>query len=199
MRFLQITTAGPVRTGAPDPEHMAKVQKTIGEGIASGAILATGPIGKRATSAARVIMKGGKFAVEDPPVDPASGETWMAGGGYSLTSFTSKDAAIERAKKTLETMGEGVIELIQVGEMYPLPRPPGPPMAGVIPYCNVVGANEAGELYKKAWGAIEHRRMPAQDGKRLMHLHLEINGGSLMLSDSFPELGYDHQPRTPSL
>lgn len=69
-----------------------------------------------------------------------------------------------------------------------------PPMKGVIPYLNVVGAADAAELYKAAFGAIEHRRMPAEDGKRLMHCHLEINGGSLMLSDCFPESGYEHQP-----
>jgi len=69
-----------------------------------------------------------------------------------------------------------------------------PPMKGVIPYLNVVGAAEAADLYKAAFGAIEHRRMPADDGKRLMHCHLEINGGSLMLSDCFPEHGYEHQP-----
>lgn len=69
-----------------------------------------------------------------------------------------------------------------------------PPMQGVIPYINVVGAAEAADLYKAAFGAIEHRRMPAEDGKRLVHCHLEINGGSLMLSDCFPEHGYEHQP-----
>jgi PhnB protein len=36
--------------------------------------------------------------------------------------------------------------------------------------------------------------MQAQDGKRLMHLHLMINGGSLMLSDVFPEHGFEHEP-----
>jgi predicted 3-demethylubiquinone-9 3-methyltransferase (glyoxalase superfamily) len=30
-------------------------------------------------------------------------------------------------------------------------------------------------------------RMPAQDGKRLMHVHLKINGGSVMMNDDFPE------------
>ncbi len=69
-----------------------------------------------------------------------------------------------------------------------------PPMKGVIPYLNVVGAAEAAELYKVAFGAVEHRRLPSDDGKRLMHCHLEINGGSLMLSDCFPESGYEFQP-----
>lgn len=72
--------------------------------------------------------------------------------------------------------------------------PSAPPMQGVIPHLNVVGAAEAADLYKAAFGAIEHRRLPADDGQRLMHCHLEINGGSLMLSDCFPEHGYEHQP-----
>ena len=29
--------------------------------------------------------------------------------------------------------------------------------------------------------------MPAEDGKRLMHAHLRINGGSIMMHDDFPE------------
>jgi uncharacterized glyoxalase superfamily protein PhnB len=35
--------------------------------------------------------------------------------------------------------------------------------------------------------------MPAQDGKRLMHAHLTINGGAVFLSDEFPEHG-DYVP-----
>ncbi len=45
------------------------------------------------------------------------------------------------------------------------------------------------EFYKMAFAAIEHSRTPAPDG-RLFHCHIEINGGSLMMSDSFPEHGY---------
>ena len=48
-------------------------------------------------------------------------------------------------------------------------------------------AAEAAEFYKKAFGAEEVLRHPADDGKRLMHIHLRINGGSLMMSDEFPE------------
>ena len=65
---------------------------------------------------------------------------------------------------------------------------------GVIPYLNVVGASEAADFYKKAFAAEEIDRKPADDGKRLMHCHLKIHDGSLMLSDVFPEWGYDHQP-----
>ncbi len=69
-----------------------------------------------------------------------------------------------------------------------------PPQKGVIPYLNVVGAADAAELYKQAFGAVEVNRLPSDDGKRLMHCHLVINEGSLMLSDVFPEHGYEHQP-----
>ena len=30
----------------------------------------------------------------------------------------------------------------------------------------------------------------ADDGKRIMHAHLKLNGGSLMLNDDFPEFGH---------
>lgn len=46
---------------------------------------------------------------------------------------------------------------------------------------------EAAEFYKKAFGAEEVMRHVADDGKRLMHVHLRINGGSLLMSDEFPE------------
>lgn len=70
------------------------------------------------------------------------------------------------------------------------------PMGGVIPYLNVDGATAAVDFYKQAFGAIEHARLPADDGKRLMHCHLEINGGGLMVSDVFPEHGHPFTPST---
>lgn len=48
--------------------------------------------------------------------------------------------------------------------------------------------SEAVEFYEKAFGAKEEMRHLAEDGKRLMHAHLKINGGSLMLNDDFPEM-----------
>jgi PhnB protein len=69
-----------------------------------------------------------------------------------------------------------------------------PSMIGIIPYINVEGAQDASAFYERAFGARELARIPAQDGQRLMHCHLEINGGSLMLSDCFPELGLALQP-----
>ena len=48
-------------------------------------------------------------------------------------------------------------------------------------------AAEAADFYKKAFAAEEVMRQTADDGRRLMHIHLHINGGSLLMSDEFPE------------
>jgi PhnB protein len=48
---------------------------------------------------------------------------------------------------------------------------------------------EAIDFYSKAFGAEEIGRHMADDGKRIMHAHLKLNGGSLMLNDDFPEFG----------
>src|SRR6187200_1601466 len=141
MRFLQIVMSSADMSGPKDPAHLAKIRSAIGEAIASGSLLATGALGKRATAAARVSRTGGEFSVEDPP----SGEGWMAGGGYSLTEYASKAEAIAAAKEKLEFMGDGVVELIQVSEMHPPPNrapvsanSPGLP-TGVIPYLTIDG------------------------------------------------------------
>jgi PhnB protein len=63
------------------------------------------------------------------------------------------------------------------------------PTSGLTPHIQI-GDNRAAEaidFYKKAFGATEVRRQPADDGIRLMHAHLHINGASLMLHDEFPE------------
>jgi PhnB protein len=58
----------------------------------------------------------------------------------------------------------------------------------------VDGAAAAVEFYKAAFGAEEAFRMPAEDGKRLMHAELRIGGGKLYLCDDFPEY-YGGKPR----
>ena len=56
----------------------------------------------------------------------------------------------------------------------------------LTPHLTVAGAAEAIEFYKKAFGATELGRMPASDGKRLMHAMLRIGDSPLMLNDEFP-------------
>lgn len=66
-------------------------------------------------------------------------------------------------------------------------------LTGVTPHLTIPsrGGQAAVEFYGRAFGATEVRRMLADDGERLMHAHLKINGGSLMLHDEFPEYGGD--------
>jgi PhnB protein len=63
------------------------------------------------------------------------------------------------------------------------------PTGGLTPHIQI-GNNRAAEaidFYIKAFGANEVRRQSAEDGIRLMHAHIHINGASLMLHDEFPE------------
>jgi PhnB protein len=62
-----------------------------------------------------------------------------------------------------------------------------PPSHGITPYLTVKGAKAAVEFYQRAFDAVEFYRQPAEDGERLLHSHLGINGSSVMLSDDFPE------------
>jgi len=64
-----------------------------------------------------------------------------------------------------------------------------PMLGGVTPYLTVRGASDAIEFYKRAFGAEELDRRPAEDGVRLMHCHLKVNGSDVMMADEFPEYG----------
>ena len=57
----------------------------------------------------------------------------------------------------------------------------------IVPYLTVSDGKGAIAFYKKGLGAKEIMKMPADDGKRLMHAQLEINGHVVYLSDDFPE------------
>ena len=57
------------------------------------------------------------------------------------------------------------------------------------------GAADAIAFYNRAFGAEEIRRHMAEDGKRIMHAYLALNGGWLMLNDEFPE--FVSAPATP--
>ncbi|HEX7792560.1 MAG TPA: VOC family protein [Afipia sp.] len=64
---------------------------------------------------------------------------------------------------------------------------PYPVLPPLVPHLVVNGASDAIAFYKKALGAIEEARMPAQDGKRLMHARIIVNGAIIFLNDDFPE------------
>lgn len=67
---------------------------------------------------------------------------------------------------------------------------PAPALGGLVPYLTVDGAAKAAEFYARAFGAQEEARMPLDEKGRTMHIHLYVNGSSLMLSDAYPEYGH---------
>jgi uncharacterized glyoxalase superfamily protein PhnB len=69
-----------------------------------------------------------------------------------------------------------------------------PPVTGVTPYLVSSDARAHGAFCEKAFGADIVVQMPAEDGKRLMHSHLVINGDPVMICDAFPEHGHPYTP-----
>jgi uncharacterized glyoxalase superfamily protein PhnB len=61
---------------------------------------------------------------------------------------------------------------------------------GVVAYLQVDGALKAAEFYRRAFGAEVATAHPADDNGRTMHVHLHINGSSVMLGDPYPEHGF---------
>jgi PhnB protein len=66
------------------------------------------------------------------------------------------------------------------------PIPPG--HENLIPHLVCSPCSEAMEFYKKAFGAEEVVRMPAPDGKRIMHAAIRIGKSFVFLVDDFPEM-----------
>jgi uncharacterized glyoxalase superfamily protein PhnB len=64
---------------------------------------------------------------------------------------------------------------------------------GIVPYLVLSDASAAAAFYQQAFGARELCRYPPDDQGRYMHIHLHVNGGSLMLCDPFPDHGYPYQ------
>jgi PhnB protein len=68
---------------------------------------------------------------------------------------------------------------------------PNPPAkGGVIAYLTVDGATKAADFYCRAFGGEIAASHPVDDQGRTMHVHLYINGSSVMLSDAYPEHGH---------
>jgi uncharacterized glyoxalase superfamily protein PhnB len=65
-----------------------------------------------------------------------------------------------------------------------------PVLGGLTPYLQVNGASAASELYQRAFGGKEVAKHPVDEKGRTMHIHLYVNGSSLMLSDAYPEYGH---------
>src|SRR5581483_518960 len=60
----------------------------------------------------------------------------------------------------------------------------------IAPYIMVRGGVKALDFYARAFGAEEVERYMDPDGERLGHATLRINGGTVYVSDEFPELEF---------
>lgn len=111
MRFLMMYTPATNAGGPPSPEHMAEMGRLIDESKKAGELLATGGL---KAGAQRVESAGGKLTVIDGPF----AETKEVIAGFALVQATSKEAAIEMAKRFLKVAGDGVSEIHQVFEEH---------------------------------------------------------------------------------
>jgi PhnB protein len=72
----------------------------------------------------------------------------------------------------------------------PAKTSPIPKGAAVItPYLSLSNAAAMIDFYKNVFGATETMRLRQPDG-RIGHAELKINGGSIMMADEFPEMGF---------
>lgn len=58
---------------------------------------------------------------------------------------------------------------------------------GVIPYLTVNNGVKALDFYAEAFGAKETCAMKNDDGTKLMHASMDLNGGTFFLCDDMPE------------
>ena len=72
---------------------------------------------------------------------------------------------------------------------YPAPKVLG----GLVAYLEVDGALKAAEFYKRAFGAETVFAVPPDEQGRTMHVHLYVNGSSMMLCDPYPDHGHPHE------
>lgn len=68
----------------------------------------------------------------------------------------------------------------------------------IAPHLVVQGGLQAVKFYEEGLGAKTGNVMMAQDGKRVMHAELELNGSMIFLCDEFPEYSTSMaSPKTP--
>lgn len=71
------------------------------------------------------------------------------------------------------------------------------PASPVVPYLSLNDATAAIAFYERAFSAQVAAKHMAEDGKRVMHCSLLINGGVVMLADEFPEFSGGRPPENP--
>ncbi len=66
-----------------------------------------------------------------------------------------------------------------------------------VPHLVVHDGEAAIAFYEKAFGAKCENKHMSEDGKKVMHAHLTVGAGAILLNDDFPEFG-DHGAKAPA-
>jgi hypothetical protein len=117
MRFMMLYKPGYESDAPPTPENMEQVGKLIEEMAKAGVLLATDGL-QPSSKGARVKISGGKFTVTDGPFAEAKELI----GGFAIVRLSSKQEAIEHAKRFLAVMGEGESEIRLMHDQPAFPR-----------------------------------------------------------------------------
>jgi hypothetical protein len=110
MRFLSIYST-PETNEPPTPEHMAKMQALIEDGMEGGWLISTEGCLPSALGA-RVRRTEGRIKVTDGPFAEAKEVV----GGFAILEADSKEHAIRLCRTFLEVAGDGECELRQLYE-----------------------------------------------------------------------------------
>ena len=108
MKFLSIYKTRETNE-PPSPELMARMGKLIEDSLKSGVLVATEGCLPSALGA-RVRLSDGNITITDGPF----AETKELVGGFAILNVSSKEQAIEEARKFLAIAGEGECELRQI-------------------------------------------------------------------------------------
>lgn len=112
MRFLSIYRSPETGT-PPSPEHIARMEALIHEGMSKGWLIATEGCLPSARGA-RVRQANGKVTVTDGPFSEAKEVI----GGFALLEARSKAEAIELCREFMKVAGDGECE---IRELYVAP------------------------------------------------------------------------------
>jgi hypothetical protein len=104
MRYLMMSLAD---SNEPDEALYAEMAKFIEETAAAGILLATGGLEPGGT---RVVSNGGEIDVVDGPFTEAK----EAVAGFALVEVSSKEEAIELARRFRRIVGDGTSVIQQV-------------------------------------------------------------------------------------
>lgn len=213
MRFMIIRKADPMtETGALPGTELLTAMSAYNQEMVDAGVMRAGEGLQPSAKGFRVKMEGGKPRVTDGPFS----ETKELIAGFTIIDVESPEEALAWVKKWPPADGEVELEVRRVyevedfGEAFtaqlrdaeknmrdassaaaPTAKA-APVVTGVTPYLTVGGDGAAAAMsfYEKAFAAVVIGRAPAEDGKRLIHGHLQINGAAVMLSDAFPEYGH---------